>query len=108
MTFLAVSLAWLPFRAGNLAQAGQMALALLSPWRLALAWQQSGLTPAAVAHLLTLLPVSFLAGRWAYEKKPDVSIRDLTITALLLLIIAFCWLQHLRDGTPNAFIYFQF
>ena len=108
LTFLAVSLAWLPFRAGNLAQAGQMALALLSPWRLALAWQQSGLTPAAVAHLLTLLPVSFLAGRWAYEKKPDVSIRDLTIAALLLLIIAFCWLQHLRDGTPNAFIYFQF
>ena len=108
MTFLAVSLAWLLFRANDIHHARQMTLALLSPWQPALAWQQTGLTPAALVHLLTFLPVSFLTGRWAHEKAPDVSIRDLTIAVLLMLLIACCWLQHLRGGTPNAFIYFQF
>ena len=55
-----------------------------------------------------LLPVSFLTGRWAFQEKQTSSNRDLTVAVLLLLLIAFCWLMNLRDGTPNAFIYFQF
>ena len=32
----------------------------------------------------------------------------MAICVLLVLLIAVSWLMNLRDGTPNAFIYFQF
>ena len=108
LTFFAVTLSWLLFRAANIQQAGQMVQALIAPWHPAQGWQQSGLTAAALLHLAVLPPVSFLTGRWAFQEKQTSSNRDLTVTVLLLLLIAFCWLMNLRDGTPNAFIYFQF
>ena len=108
LTFLAVSVSWILFRAGTSLQAVQMLGKLVSVWHPAAAWQEIGMSLGQALHLLVLLPVSFLAGRWAFREEKSLSVRSMAICVLLVLLIAVSWLMNLRDGTPNAFIYFQF
>ena len=108
LTFLAVSVSWILFRADGFPQAVEMFRSLFSAWHPAAAWQETGIGPEQAAHLLLMLPVSFFAGRWAYSEERRASVRSMTICALLVLLIGLSWMMNLRDGTPNAFIYFQF
>ena len=108
LTFLVVSVSWILFRAGTSLQAVQMLGKLVSVWHPAAAWQEIGMSLGQAVHLLVLLPVSFLAGRWAFREEKSLSVRSMAICVLLVLLIAVSWLMNLRDGTPNAFIYFQF
>ena len=108
LTFLVVSVSWILFRAGTSLQAVQMLGKLVSVWHPAAAWQEIGMSLGQALHLLLLLPVSFLAGRWAFREEKSLSVRSMAICVLLVLLIAVSWLMNLRDGTPNAFIYFQF
>ena len=108
LTFLAVSVSWILFRADTSVQAAGMFRSLLSLWHPALSWQETGMSPDMLMHLIVLLSLSVPSGRWAFREEKEASLQSMTVSALLILLIALCWIMNLQDGTPNAFIYFQF
>ena len=107
MTFLAVSVGWIFFRAEGMAQAAALLRALVGPWSAAAALGQLAPSIPELLRLLAL-PCAALVSRWAWhqaDREPD---RDTAAAALLALAIALCWLEALRGSGQNAFIYFQF
>lgn len=105
LSFLAVSFAWIFFRAASLPQAFALIARLFSPWdlRAGLGLLAFDLTDA-LWLLLALLP-SGLLDRLTCEEKPAP--RDMT-WVYLLLCVALAWLIRLAQDAPSAFIYFQF
>ena len=107
LTFFAVTLAWILFRAADLGTALQMYRAILTPWHLTAALQEAGATVQAAVYLPAVLAVSALTGRKAFTEK-RFSDRETAVAVLLALMIGLCWLNNLHSGAANAFIYFQF
>lgn len=111
LTFAAVSFSWVLFRAADMAHAAELYRALFAPWQAAQGLAQTGLNGMAALHIAAVLPASLLLSRWghgAVSADPRVLDRDTAVSALLVLIIALCWLDGLGSNAQNAFIYFQF
>lgn len=108
LTFIAVTLGWIFFRAADMAEALGLYASLFSPWHTAEVWRELGMTASSLAHLAAVLSAAFLAGRWAFQEKKALSNWDMAAASLLTLAIALGWLASLQSGAANAFIYFQF
>lgn len=104
LTFLAVSFAWIFFRAASLPHAFDLILRLFSRWDLSAGLALPGITATDALWLGAALLSGGLLHRLSRE---DEKPRDLTIV-YLLLCIALAWLIRLAQGGENAFIYFQF
>lgn len=105
LTFLAVSLGWVFFRAATLPQAFSLIGRLFSPWDLRAGLSLLDLhTEDWLRLLLALLPARFL-DRLTREGVPTP--RDMSLV-YLLLCIALAWLLREAQNAPSAFIYFQF
>jgi D-alanyl-lipoteichoic acid acyltransferase DltB (MBOAT superfamily) len=102
VVFLLVCFAWIFFRAEDIAQAGTFLSQLFSPWNIGEGVAQLGMSLTDmlwIALSLCALPIIYrLRSRTA---------RDITYI-LLLVSIAFAWLNALSQNTQSAFIYFQF
>jgi len=111
VTFAAVTFSWVLFRATDMAHAVSLYRALLSPWQAAQGMAQAGLDTAALLRIGLMLPLTVVLGRWGHgpiPAQPRARDRETAIMALLVLIIALCWLSSLGSDAQNAFIYFQF
>lgn len=108
LTWLAVTLGWIFFRAADLERAFRLFGSLLTAWHPAEVWREAGMNVSVLLYLAAVLAAAFLTGRWAFSEKKALSERDLAVCALLTVAIGLCWLANLQGGTANAFIYFQF
>ena len=105
LTFLAVSLGWVFFRAATLPQAFSLLGRLFSPWDLHAGLSLLGFhTEDWLWLLFALLPARFL-DRLTRDDAPAP--RDMS-TVYLLLGLVLAWLIREAQNAPSAFIYFQF
>ena len=105
LTFLAVSFAWIFFRAGSLGQAAFLIGRLFSPWDLRAGLALLAMGPAELLWLL--LGLSQLGLLAKLSRETEARPRDLT-WVYLLLSIGLAWLIRLQQNGANAFIYCQF
>lgn len=111
ITFTLVGLSWVLFRAVDMGHAAALYGALFSPWQVTQGLGQTGVDAAALQRIAVMLPLTFALGRWGHGMRPKRQCsrdRDIAISAILVLIIALCWLNGLGSDTQNVFIYFQF
>lgn len=111
VTFVAVCLSWVLFRAVDMGHAFVLYRALFSPWQVAQGLAQTGLDAGTLLQIAVMLLMMLLLGRWGYaelSERQQSRDRDAAIKAILVLIIALCWLSTLGSDVQNAFIYFQF
>ncbi len=108
LTFIAVTMGWIFFRAENLEHALSLYKSLFSPWNELEVWREMKMSPSVLLHLAAVLVTAFLVGRWCFQEKTEWMNIDRTVSALLILAIALCWISNLQSGGANAFIYFQF
>ncbi len=104
LTFAAVSLCWIFFRADSLGHAALLLGRLFSPWDLPAGLACLGLTAMDAVRLaltLTLLPAVDRLG-WGEERPQDMTL------VYFLLSVAAAWLIRLDGGGAGTFIYFQF
>jgi len=107
-TFAAVTFAWIFFRAESMAQAAGLIAALFSPWDLAAAGACLGISAVdalVLAGVLALLPALHRLSLEGPDRRGRYG--DMTYV-YFLMVIALSWLIRLEQGTPSAFIYFQF
>ncbi len=104
LTFLAVSFAWIFFRASSLPHAFALIQCLFSRWDLSAGLALLGITATDGLWLGAALLSGGLLHRLSQK---DARPRDMTLV-WLLLCIALAWLIRLGQGGENAFIYFQF
>ena len=104
LTFLAVSFAWIFFRAASLPQAFDLILRLFSRWNVSEGLALLGITATDALWLGAALLSGGPLHRLSQE---DAKLRDMTLVYLLLCIVL-AWLIQLAQGGENAFIYFQF
>jgi len=104
LTFAAVTLSWIFFRAESLPHAVLLLQRLFSGWDVPLAFSQLGMTvmdALQVALILLLFPLLHRVSR------EDRQVPPLWL-ALLVLAVGLSWLMRLESGAVSAFIYFQF
>ena len=105
LTFLAVSFAWIFFRADSLAHAVLLIGRLFSPWDPAAGL---GCLSMQLSDLLRLI-LALLQARLLTRLTQEGAERPHDLTwVYLILSIALCWLLRLQQNGANAFIYFQF
>lgn len=111
VTFVAVCLSWVLFRAVDMGHAAALYRAMFSPWQVVQGVAQTGLDASALLQIAVMLPLMLLLGRCGYAEPSERQYcrdRDTAISAILVLIIALCWLSSLGSDAQNAFIYFRF
>ena len=104
LTFAAVSLGWIFFRADSLGHAARLLGRLFSPWDRAAGLACLGLTVTdgvRLALTLALLPAVNRLG-WGEERPQDMTL------VYFFLAVAAAWLIRLNSGGAGTFIYFQF
>lgn len=111
VTFAAVLFSWVLFRADDMGHAVLLYKALFSPWDVLQGWEQCGLGIREILHAAMMLALLLPLGRWGHrapEQSSALRDRDAAVGALLVLLIALCWLSGMGGEGQNAFIYFQF
>lgn len=108
MTFAAVTLSWVLFRAESMAQAAVMYRAMFSPWQIRAAWLSLELTWPQVMLLIIIVAAAMRLERWAFAERLHADTWSMTVGVAVLLTVILCWLAHLGTSAQNAFIYFQF
>jgi D-alanyl-lipoteichoic acid acyltransferase DltB (MBOAT superfamily) len=101
-TFVLVTLAWIPFRAESLEQAGFVLRGLLSPWSLPY-WNPvlaNGLACAAVVFAVELASRGQEPEAWLVRRR--VSLQLAAVVALVVLLLLF------GSDSGRHFVYFQF
>lgn len=104
LTFAAVCIAWVFFRAETVPHAGMLLGQLFSAWDVPTAISQMGMTLADAVQLALIGALLPSLHALADETRPA---RDATL-ALLAVAILLCWLLRLENDVAGAFIYFQF